>query len=186
MVTKIYSSVEFWEFVNLPENEGRLFERINGEIIEVSPANIYSSFVTANITYYLKIYEKTHKTGYVTESDGGYDITEDDTFAPDVAYISKTRQEKLPKTGFNPIPPDLAVEVISPTDLKNPKNRIQAKLEKYQKAKIPLLWMVYPDRQEVVVYEKGDQTQVMTLNDTLSGGDVLPGFELAVKDIFEE
>jgi Uma2 family endonuclease len=144
-----YTSQEFWDFVNLPENADRFFERIDGEIVEYPPTNLYASATAANIAYYLlKFIKENLVAGHVTGADGGYDITEDDTFALDAAYISKARQAELSSKGFNPIPPDLAVEVVSPSDLKDPKRRIQRKLEKYLAVQIPLVWYVYTERKK--------------------------------------
>lgn len=181
-----YTSQEFWEFIQLPQNAEKSFERINGEIFEVVPSNPFSSKIAGLILTEFNIFLKGKDLGHVTGADGGYDITNEDTFAPDVAFILKSRQEKLPQEGFNPIPPDLAVEVVSPSDLKDPQNRIHKKIEKYRKAKVPLLWYAYFDRKEVDVYVRGVLVRTVGIEGTLDGGDILPGFTLAVKDIFPE
>lgn len=59
----------------------------------------------------------THGLGHVTGADGGYIIGAPHYFVPDVTFISRACQPELPRTGYNPVPPDLAVKVISPTDL---------------------------------------------------------------------
>jgi Uma2 family endonuclease len=182
----IYTPHEFWEFVNLPQNDSKFFERINGEIVEVMPSNPYVSMIAGLILTAINNFLSGKNLGYATPSDGGYNISDEDTFAPDVAYISRARQAKLPKEGFNPIPPDLAVEVVSPSDLKNPEARIHAKLNKYLAAEIPLLWYVYVDRREVEIYVNGAHEKTLTLQDILDGGDVLPGFTLAVREIFPD
>lgn len=180
-----YTAVEFWEFVNLPENADKHFERIDGEIIEVMPSSIKSSVIANLIAHFITLFVLTHKLGFVSGADGGYDVEDENTFAPDVAFISKARQSTLPDTGFNRIPPDLVVEVVSPSDLKDPKRRIQRKLEKYLAAGIPLIWYVYLERQEVEVYELGKSMRVVGIDDVLDGGAVLPGFTLALKDVFD-
>lgn len=187
MIEKLrYSSQEFWDFIHLPDNAERDFERINGEIVEVVPSNPYSSQIAGLILTEINIFLRGKNLGHATGEGGGYDITDNDTFAPDVAFISKARQESLPQTGFNPIAPDFAVEVISPSDLKDHKNRIDTKLEKYCAAKIPLLWYVYFHRREVDVYVRGQFIRTVGIDGILDGGDVLPGFTLTVKDIFPD
>src|SRR5262245_3972425 len=104
------SSREFWDFVNLPENDGRFFERINGEIVEYMASNPYSSAVSARIITFLGMHLLTNDVGYVTGEAGGYDATDDDTFAPGVAFIRYDRQANLPYDGFNPTYPDFVVE----------------------------------------------------------------------------
>lgn len=180
----IHTTTDFWEFVNLPENADRFFERIRGEIFELMPSNPYSSAIASTINFYLKQYVIQHPIGHVTGEQGGYNLTDDTTIAPDVAFISKTRQLTLPQTGFTPQPPDLAVKVISPSDLSNPQHRIQDKITIYREVQIPLLWLVYPNRNEVEVYIKGELHQTLDVDDSLDGGDVLPDFTLAVKNIF--
>jgi Uma2 family endonuclease len=177
-------SQEFWDFVHLPENANRFFERIYGEIVEYMASNPYSSAISSRIITHLGMHLLTHDIGYVTGEAGGYDVTEDDTFAPDVAFILYERQANLPYDGFTPTYPDLAVEVISPSDLNDPKRRIHKKLDVYKAIPIPLLWMVYPERKEVEVYEMGQLTRVAKENDVLDGGKILSGFQLKVADIF--
>jgi Uma2 family endonuclease len=178
------TSQEFWNFINLPENANRFFERINGEIVEYMASNPYCSETAINIATFFKIYLFQNDIGRVTGEGGGYDVSEDDTFAPDVAFILYERQENLPYRGFATTYPDIAVEVLSPSDLADPKRRIQEKLDKYIAIPIPLLWMVYPERKEVEIYEMGVKTRVATENDVLDGGKILPGFQVKVADIF--
>jgi Uma2 family endonuclease len=101
-----FTSQEFWDFVNLPENADRFFDRVDGETIEYMPSNPYSSAVAALIVYFLTQFVREHKiAGYVTGADGGYDVTDEDTFAPDVAFISKARAGDPAQGSFNPIAP---------------------------------------------------------------------------------
>src|SRR5689334_15755727 len=101
------SSADLWEFVHLPENARKNFELINGEIVEEIPSNLLSSvlagFLIQSIGNFL---DANGRYARVTGEQGAYDITEDDTFAPDAAVILKSRMPKLPAEGFGPIPPD--------------------------------------------------------------------------------
>jgi len=182
---KSHTTTAFWEFVNLPKNEGRFFELIRGEIVEHMPSNPYSSAIGIRIAVKLSIFVEQHDLGHVTGEQGGYNLSDDTTLAPDVAFIAKSRQAKLPTHGFNPIRPDLAVEVVSPSDLDNPQRRIQDKIAVYRENGVLLLWLVYPEREQVEVYEMGERTKTLSNKDTLMGGDVLTGFTLPLKDIFK-
>ena len=102
------TSQEFQDFVNLPEHDGMLFERINGEIVEVSPSFGYSSGVAFRIAVEVGIYLKTNDIASATGEGGGYDIDDEHTFAPDVAVILKSRLAVLPNDKFIPMPPDFA------------------------------------------------------------------------------
>jgi Uma2 family endonuclease len=179
------TSAELWDFIHLPENARKNYELINGEIVEEMPSNPLSSEIAGFLIQLLRNFLDAHgRYARVTGEQGGYDMTDEDTFAPDVAVILKSRQARFAEEGFNPIPPDFAIEVVSPSDLKNPK-RIRDKLAAYEAAKIPLVWWVYQNRQQIDIYLNGKFAQTAGLDETLDGGDVLPGFTIAVKAIFE-
>jgi len=68
--------------------------------------------------------------------------------------------------------------------VKDPKKRIEDKLATYMAAGVPLVWYVYPDRQEIDVHRPGQPKITVGINGTLDGGDVLPGLMIAVGDVF--
>lgn len=177
---RLFTVSEFEALTHLPENADLRFELIDGEIIEV-PSNPYSSAISALIIIALGIFLKGKDLGYVTGEQGGYMVA-GARLAPDVAYISKKRQKALVREGYNPIAPDLAVEVVSPSD--DPEV-LEAKLKKYAEAGV-LVWVVYPDRQEVNVHAPGQAVETLGIDDTLSGETILLGFELPVREIFPE
>jgi Uma2 family endonuclease len=117
------------------------------------------------------------ETGYVLHrSDDGKDTVR----APDVGFVSKARLPAgLPK-GYIPFAPDLAVEVVSPNDKAA---EIQTKIGEYLRYGVRLIWVLYPDNQSIVVHTK-EGARTLTVDDTLDGGDVLPGFSLPVRDLF--
>jgi Uma2 family endonuclease len=159
-------------------------ELIDGVIYKVT-SNQKSSSAGAWIIAALGIYFGDTDPGDITGADGGYTFG-GDYFVPDVAFVARERQPEQPDVTYNPIVPDFAVEAISPSDLEHPTERIDKKLKKYQAAKIPLLWLVFPSRQEIAVYAHGKYVRTAGIDDTLDGGDVLPGFTLAVKRIFRK
>jgi Uma2 family endonuclease len=143
--------------------------------------NNYSSLVGMRIGARLLIFAEEHELGYVTGEAGGYMVT-GERYTPDVAFISKARQPEPCHDLFNPNAPDLAVEVLAPTD-KPADMRI--KFANYLAAGTAV-WIVNPDSKMVEVYGPGQPVRIIGLDGTLDGGDLLPGFELAVKDIFPE
>ena len=177
---KAYTDSEFEAFIRLPENSEKRFEFIDGEIIEV-PSNPYSSEIAALIIYALLAFVRPRGLGHVTGESGGYIVAEQ-KLAPDVAFMSAARQPQLVREGYNPIAPDLTVEVVSPSD-KQPE--IRRKLALYAQAGV-LVWLVYPEQKRVEVYAPDQPVEIRYATDTLSGGDVLPDFTLAVHDIFPE
>ncbi len=170
---------EFDQFVERPENADRLFEYIGGEIVEV-PSNPYVSFVAMRIARRLAAWVEDRHLGYVTGEAGGYMVS-GERYAPDVAFLA---QEKGPLSarGYNPVPPDLAVEVLSPS---NTTHEMRVKVVNYLSVGT-VVWVVDLEFKLVEVYLPGRAVKKVRLDEILDGGDVLPGFVLAVKDIFQE
>lgn len=182
MLTTKTSVEAFDQFVRQPENADRLFEYIAGEIVEV-PSNPYASQISQIISGELYLFLKGKNLGHLTGEAGGYMVS-GERYAPDVAFISRVKQAKLVSEGYNPNPPDLAVEVDVPSTYASQRN-LFTKTVNYLAAGT-VVWIVFPERQEVEVYVPGAALRVLGVKDTLDGGDVLPGFTLAVKDIFHD
>jgi Uma2 family endonuclease len=177
--TQIRMSIdEFEKIAALPENADKHLEYIGGEIVEgVSTSN--ASEIAARIAIKIGVYIEAHQLGRVTGADGGYRVFGED-YIPDVAFISSARQPKDPNVAWNPLAPDLAVEVASPTDKPT---FIADKAVNYPLAGT-ILWYVFPDEKQVKVYEPGQPAKTFGTDDVLDGGNALPGFKLVVKDIF--
>ena len=177
---QVMTASDFDAFTLLPENSERLFEFIAGEIVEV-PSNPYSSMVGAKILFHIMRFVTENKVaGYVTGEAGGY-VVSGERYAPDVAFISAARQPELPYEGYNPNAPDLAVEVVSPSDSEK---RLRIKLANYLAAGTTV-WVVYPQNKEVEVYAPGQPARILTEQQTLDGGAALPGFQLPLTGIFQ-
>ncbi len=169
---------EFEQIAALPENTHKRLEFIGGEIVEVV-SNSDASEIAIRIAARISLYVETHALGRVTGADGGYKVSGED-YIPDVGFIAKARQPQRPHTTWNPLAPDLAVEVVSPTDRVQ---EIADKVANYLLAGT-LLWYVYPTQQQVKVYMPGQPVKTLGLKDVLDGSQVLPGFNLALMDIF--
>lgn len=175
---------EFYQFVT--QHSDRVYERIEGEIVEKMPSFGRSSAVGARLTTLVGIHLLTNPIAHLTDAQGGYDIDDEDTFAPDIGVILKSRLSQLPVDRFIPLAPDFVIEVVSQSDLKDPHNRIEKKLHKYQAVGVSLIWYVYPERREVEVFRQGHSVQVATVEDMLDGADVLPDLSIRVHDIFPD
>lgn len=169
---------EFERISLLPENADRLLEYIAGSLVELTP-NSVSSEIAASIGAVIIGFVRVHRLGRVTDADGGYWMA-DERYMPNVAFISNARQPERPNVAWNPVAPDLAIEVLSSG---NTNEQIGWKIVHYLRAGT-LLWVVHPKRQVVEVYAPGQRPQRFGIDDILTGGDVLPGFTLPVRDIF--
>lgn len=173
---------EFEAFVDLSENVDKTFEFIGGEIIEV-PSNAFSSEIAGEIFYLIKHHLKQNNiAGHLTGEAGGYEIG-GERYAPDVAYLPKSKQEVLDKQGYNSKPPDLAVEVVS-SDSNAELNKLRIKITNYLFVGT-VVWVVKPDDKRIEVHQVGQPVLIYRENDTLDGGDVLPDFKMKLSDVFD-
>ena len=179
---KLYTAEEFWEIARLPENEGRRLELDEGVIVEMAASSPTNTVIAARMIYHLSAFVIPRDLGYVTAPDGGFKLAPRTTRQPDAAFISNKRISALPHE-FE-IAPDLAVEVVSPNE------DIFKKAGEYLRAGTKFVWGIYADEKTVYVFRLSEDGKVIAdpkrINDTLDGEDVLPGFQLAVKDIFPE
>jgi Uma2 family endonuclease len=170
------------EFASLPL-QGR-WELIDGEPVEMSPSADESSSIGATIIGFLIPFVRPRRLGRVYGADGGFVLFPDRATVrvPDVAFV---RAERAPqgraRKSFPRLAPDLVVEVLSPSDSTS---EVVAKLEMYQEAGVPLIWLVDPDKMTVTVIEAGSPTTVLGRDDILDGGNVLPGFSVPVAELF--
>ena len=183
-----YTSDDLWDWSQLPEYEDRQLELIDGEIIDMSPSSAKPSMIGIEVGSFIRYFVREHDLGYVSGADGAYELSPGNTLAPDVGFIAKARLTKMPERFF-PMAPDLAVEVISPTDSIKKTLR---KAAKYLAAGTKLVWLFYPEDRTVDVCRpapEGTQSGMLitelTIDDTLDGGEVLLGFRLPIRDVFK-
>jgi Uma2 family endonuclease len=175
-----YSLDEFHAFCELPQNRARLFELINGEIVE-KQSNFTASKLAVRIGHPIGSFLDTYSIGNITGADGSYILAPVYEVMPDVGYISLARLPHDPPREVQ-APPDLAVEVKSPTDSKRD---MRQKAEDYLRFGTQMVWLVFPDDLEVEVYVPDKDVQTVRMDGILDGGVVLPGFTLAVREIFK-
>lgn len=173
------------DLLTLPD--GDQFELVDGQLLETG-MSLESSWIAGIILHLINSYLDKHPIGYVFPEGATYQCfpTERNRVRkPDVSFL---RKERLPggkmTHGHCRVPPDLAVEVVSPHDLHE---ELMRKLEDYFSARVPLVWVVEPDLRRVTVYASPDEVgQRLRDHDVLTGGDILPGFECRVSDLFPQ
>ena len=132
----------------------------------------------------LGMHVRQHKLGRVYSSEAGFVLFpgRETVRVPDVAFV---RTDRMPqgeaRWHFPRLAPDLAVEVLLPTD-RDPD--VRAKVAMYHEAGVPLVWLVDPRAQTVTVLARGQEPAALTGADTLDGGDVLPDLRIEVAEIF--
>ena len=179
-------SVEAYESLMLqPEYADRSFELVDGEMIEMPKPNGEHGEILGDLTVTLGVYIRQNKLGRITSGDTAFVVKRspdgrDSIRGLDFAFISFDKSPgPLPKFCI-PFAPDLAVEVLSPG---NRMMDIDRKVEQLLEAGVSLGWIVNPELRKVKSYSATGEFTYRE-NDTLSGGDVLPGFEIRVGDIF--
>ena len=162
------------------ESDLERFEYIKGELIPMPPTSIEHGNISSNIQWYLQSYVRTNQLGRVYTSDTGFRVGER-ILMPDVAFISKS---KLPddQSGMFSIPPELAIEVISPTDSQS---KVVEKTFAYLEAGTQIVWVLEPIGKTVTVYRSETDITTLTRKDTLTGEDVIEGFSCPVAQLFE-
>lgn len=175
---------EFEAFVQLPENADKTFEYVKGEVYEV-PSNPFVSKIASIISGYLFVYLMQNDIGHITGEAGGYRVM-GERYAPDVAFIRYEKQPELAKKGYNPAPPDLAVEVIS-SESKAEEDRLTVKLSNYLAAGT-IVWIVRPEAGEIEVHDPAKGGRIVKKDaeqPVIDGGDLLPGFTLNVAQVLK-
>jgi Uma2 family endonuclease len=184
---KGYSAEDLWELSHRPENDGKRFELSEGALIEMSPAGGKHGGIALDLGSLVRSHVKAHHLGYVTAVETGYILFKnpdgkDTVRAPDVGFVAAARLPSSLPDGYIPLAPDLAIEVVSPGDSAD---EIEEKVNEYLKYGTRLVCVFYPKTKSVLA-QTPTSMQRLDINGTLDGGDVLPGFRLAVQDIFSD
>jgi Uma2 family endonuclease len=172
------SLTEFLHFATLPENEDRVFELVYGRIIEKLPVTTYLSSLSHLIAYHVHMFCREHHVLCHTSGwNGPYGISEH-ILLPDFAYKPTSMSDDYP----DPDPPLWVVEVISPTEKAID---VRDKRHIYGDAHI-LYWELYSTLRLIDVYAPGQPPRTVDIDGTLDGGDVLPEFTLALRELFRD
>jgi Uma2 family endonuclease len=162
--------------------DGSRQELVQGRVVTMPPAQGPHGFSCLAIGSFIFQHARANRLGFALSNDTGVVLARnpDTVRGPDVAFWCYERLPKLPK-GYIPIAPDLAVEVISPS------NRLQAirqKIREYFANGTKRVWVIYPETRKVRVFVSPSKSSVLSETDTLDGEEVIPGFRCNVADLF--
>ncbi len=163
-----------------------IYEFVDGKVVQV-PSNPWVSSISGIILSLIWLHLRQNGLpGKLTMADGGF-MVNGQRVAPDVTYVGPDK--RFVKQGYNPDPPDLAVEVVSDESNRQELNDLLAKLRHYRAAGV-IVWVVLPRAQRVEIHDPADDPSQgpVTLgpDDTLTGPAFLPGFRLPLREIFSE
>ncbi len=162
--------------------DGKHYELIMGELIEMSPTNALHGVIVQELAGFIWNHVRTHKLGKVFAAETGFTVSTnpDTVLAPDIAFVSVARAKPLTEK-FAAVAPDLAVEVVSPGNTAGEMNQ---KIVLYFQAGTRQVWIVYPKTQTIHIYTSETTVAILTRRDTLDGAKVLPDFKLVLNDLF--
>lgn len=162
----------------------RICELVDGVLVEKT-MGIEESFVALCLGYLLNRFLGEHKLGFLAGADGPFRLWPGLVRIPDISFVSwdQLPKRKVPKKPIPDLHPDLAVEVLS---RKNTKAEIDRKLHEYFRSGTRLAWVVDPRKRNVRVYTAPDQFRLLTEDQSLDGGDVLPGLSLPLREVFSQ
>lgn len=180
----IMNDEQFYRFCL--DNEPLNFERnANGEIIVMAPTYTLTDFWNTDIIAELRNWNKQSKLGYVFGNNAGFSLPNGAVRSPDAAWVSKERMAHVArehKKGFTKVTPDFIVELVSESDSIE---QLKAKMEEWMANGCLLGWLIDQKTSTVFVYE-GSNRNTVSFSKPISGGVILPGFEVDLKKIFDQ
>jgi Uma2 family endonuclease len=163
-----------------------LYEIVNGQRVDLPPMSAYATWIASRLHIRLGLYAEDKGLGTsVTEMLFVLDAEHNLRRRPDVAFVSTARwplDRALPITGDWDVVPDLAVEVISPNDVFKD---VLAKVREYFHYGVQAVWVIAPEEQQVYVYDAPTHVRILTGQDELTGGEVVPGFRMPLGHLFQ-
>jgi len=170
-------------FLDYAATHGRC-ELIRGEVHHMSPAGKRHGKIAGRLHGHIFQFVNEHDLGEVYTAEAGF-VVDADAFtvrASDMAFITQQRDAEADTVKFCPIPPDLCAEVLSPDDRAGD---VLQKIDDWLRFGVRIVWVVDPKTRTVTVHEPTGHAQTLHESETLTGGDVLPGFEMPLAKLFK-
>ena len=170
------------DVIELEARTNRLCELVDGVLVEKAMGYLESR-LAAMLIFYLESYLQQHDLGSVAGADGMLGLAPGLVRIPDVSFIAWDRlpDRRAPEEPIPKIAPDLAVEILSKS---NTEAEMARKLREYFGAGTSLVWYVSPPQRQVRVYTALEESRVLTERESLDGGNLLPGFQLSIREWF--
>lgn len=162
------------------ENDLDGYEYVKGELVPMSPTSMKHGEISSNVILHLSLHVFEHQLGRLYTAGTTFHLG-DRVVKPDVAFVSTERLPENREKG-SPVPPDLAIEVVSPTDKHYD---VTEKALAYLRSGTRLVWVIEPVAKTVMIYRSEIDSTVLNYEDTLTGENVVEGFTCPVAQLFE-
>jgi len=162
------------------------YDLIRGELFPMPPfPSEQHGEITADFATEASWFVKSNNLGktYAAETRFVIEQNPDTSIASDWAFIAKDRAPKIPSDKFSRIIPDAILEVRSPSDRES---AVVNKMNRWIAAGVRIGWELNPKKRIMTVYRPNAEPRQIDINGTISGEDVLPGFELPMRSLFEQ
>lgn len=176
-------SIEEFEKICRQNSDMQIEMSKEGEISVMPPTYAETSEKNSEIGYQLRHWSKKDKTGKVYESSGGFVLPNGAVRSPDACWINKERLEKLiekERRGFINICPDFVIELRSASDSLP---QLKTKMLEYVENGAKLGWLIDAGKKRIYVYRQNKDVEILENPQTLSGENVLQGFNLDLSEI---
>lgn len=158
-------------------------ELIYGELVMMSPSGGTHGIVALRLGSFLREFIEAHDLGSVFGAETGFkiDSNPDLVRAPDASFVRKARMPLPVPEGFLELVPDLAVEVVSPSDTRR---EVAEKVNMWLAHGTLIVWVAYPKQMTLEIHRVGQQPRQLTAADEIRDEPLLPGFVLPLSKVF--
>ena len=180
----VFSDEELYEFCRA-NPDLRIERDEHGQIFIKMPTGIKTSINNSELTAELVLWNRKHRLGKVTDSDGGYTLPDSSMRVPDVAWVSHERLASVQENDlkkFAHVCPDFVIELCSESDeLKE----LKFKMEKWIANGARLAWLIDPKDEKTYIYQPNEEVEIKTFDQSLTGKNVLKDFELILENVLQ-
>lgn len=189
MSTALAQAAKIWTEADLESlpGEGYIHEVVNGRLIMSPKNNFFHERICMRLSAALNTFANERRSGVVLGSSAGFWMKNRNCRAPDISFVTKARLDALmfkpSSRTFFPGAPDLAIEVLSPS---NTPTEIQDRLDDFFASGTQMAWIIHPDDQFVEICHSPTSRHILGQGAFLNGEPVLPGFTYPIRDLFKE
>ncbi len=165
-------------------SDGHRYELVNGELVDMGNSGMEHGYIACMLTIKLGGFIQSQKLGIICDSSTAFTLKNGNKRSPDLSFISRERLQGMtrPLSGFFTGAPDLVVEILSPG---NTVEEMHTKIVEYFENETRLLWKLDPQERCILVYHSPEPDRLLRMGDLLDGEDVVPGFSMAIAELFQ-